>query len=417
MKIYQLKAENFKGLKVVQITPEGNVVQITGKNGQGKTSVLDGICAAFCGRFAKSLDKPVRTGAEGAEVTVETEDLIVTRKWNADGKSTLRVENKEGKRFASPQSVLDALVGALSFDPMEFSRQKPREQRETLLSLVDLGYDPDEVERRIKAIYDERTVVGRELKTAQGAYDECPVPPEGTLDKEVSVSGLMDQLREAEERKKKNDQIRRHLHELEDEQDGRNKKIAELEKELAMYRQEAEKCKAYIQEAELLVTELVDPNIELIKEWIASADERNANYRLKKRMEDLRVKAKAKQAEYDGLTEKLNAVQKAKADALAAVKFPVVGLGFDADGVTFNGIPFAQASSAEQLKVSLGIAMELNPRLRVIRITDGSLLDEDSMAEIRAMAEEKDYQVWIECVDSSGKVGVVIEDGTVKEGK
>jgi recombinational DNA repair ATPase RecF len=41
MKITKLIAENVKKLSVVEITPDGNLVQITGKNGQGKSSVLD----------------------------------------------------------------------------------------------------------------------------------------------------------------------------------------------------------------------------------------------------------------------------------------------------------------------------------------------------------------------------------------
>ncbi|NGZ99664.1 hypothetical protein G5V59_02720 [Nocardioides sp. W3-2-3] len=51
-----------------------------------------------------------------------------------------------------------------------------------------------------------------------------------------------------------------------------------------------------------------------------------------------------------------------KADALAKATFPVDGLGFDDDGVTYQGVPFAQASSAEQIRVSLAMAMSLNPQ-------------------------------------------------------
>ena len=56
----------------------------------------------------------------------------------------------------------------------------------------------------------------------------------------------------------------------------------------------------------------------------------------------------------------------------------------------------------------------MNPKLRVIRITDGSLLDTENMALIEKMATEADFQIWIERVDESGTAGVVIEDGQVK---
>lgn len=110
----------------------------------------------------------------------------------------------------------------------------------------------------------------------------------------------------------------------------------------------------------------------------------------------------------------MEAREKAKADAISAAQLPVQGLGFGDGVVTFNGIPFDQASSAEQLRVSMAIAMASNPKLRVIRITDGSLLDEDSLAAIADMAKAEDYQIWIERVDATGKVGILIEDGQVK---
>ena len=73
-------------------------------------------------------------------------------------------------------------------------------------------------------------------------------------------------------------------------------------------------------------------------------------------------------------------------------------VGFTDEGVTYNGVPFSQASSAEQIRVSLAMAMALNPKLRVVRILDGSLLDADSMRQVAEMATAADYQVWVERV-------------------
>ena len=76
--------------------------------------------------------------------------------------------------------------------------------------------------------------------------------------------------------------------------------------------------------------------------------------------------------------------------------------------------PFEQASDAERLRASCAIAMRGDAKLRVLRVRDGSLLDPDSLALLREMAEAADYQVWVEQVDVSGKIGIVIEDGRVK---
>ncbi len=118
--------------------------------------------------------------------------------------------------------------------------------------------------------------------------------------------------------------------------------------------------------------------------------------------------------EYEALTAEIEGLDRNKAEGLAAAVFPVDGLGFDESGVTYKGIPFSQASSAEQIQVSLAMAMSLNPTLRVIRIMDGSLLDADSLALISTAATDADYQVWIERVGDGGEGGVVIEDGEIE---
>jgi len=56
----------------------------------------------------------------------------------------------------------------------------------------------------------------------------------------------------------------------------------------------------------------------------------------------------------------------------------------------------------------------MNPKLRVIRVRDGSLLDEDAMKLLAKFADAHDMQIWVERVDSSGAVGFVLEDGRVR---
>jgi DNA repair exonuclease SbcCD ATPase subunit len=50
MKIVNLKADNIKKLVAVEISPADNTVIVTGKNGAGKSSVLDAIWWALSGK-------------------------------------------------------------------------------------------------------------------------------------------------------------------------------------------------------------------------------------------------------------------------------------------------------------------------------------------------------------------------------
>jgi hypothetical protein len=61
----------------------------------------------------------------------------------------------------------------------------------------------------------------------------------------------------------------------------------------------------------------------------------------------------------------------------------------------------------------MAIGMAINPKLRVMRIKDGSLLDDKTLAIVSSMAEKEDFQVWLECVDTTGKVGIYLSDGEV----
>jgi hypothetical protein len=63
----------------------------------------------------------------------------------------------------------------------------------------------------------------------------------------------------------------------------------------------------------------------------------------------------------------------------------------------------------------LAIAMASNPKLRVIRIKDGSLLDDDALALVAQTAEQHDYQVLMERVGTGDPGAIIIEDGQVKE--
>ena len=99
---------------------------------------------------------------------------------------------------------------------------------------------------------------------------------------------------------------------------------------------------------------------------------------------------------------------------LDGATYPVQGLALGDDGILFNGLPFSQASSAEQLRVSVGIGLASNPRLRVLLVRDGSLLDPASLAMMREMAESAEAQVWIERVSKGDECTVIIQDGRIE---
>lgn len=423
MKIIKLQAENVKRLKAVEITPNDDMVIISGKNGQGKSSVLDSIWFALGGKnAAKDTVRPIRDGEKAAIATVDLGDLIVSRNWTNNETSYLKVETKDGAKYPSPQKMLDELVGMLSFDPLEFSGMDSREQLKTLLAMVKLEIDPQEIDNQKKAIYDDRTMLNREIKSLQGQLEGMSKPEEGLPEKELSSADVMAEYQAASDQLTANNSLRADL-----ENDKRRyaqksaeiatieDRIKQLQEELKGAKSELEQIKKHGEELKAKVETLQDPDLNSFKEKLAQVEGINEKIRQGKRYSDTVNNLKAKQSESQVLSDQMTALDNQKQDAIKKAKFPIDGLGFADEGVTYNGIPFKQSSDAEKLKVSLAMAMAINPKLKVILIKDGSLLDSDNLRLISEMAKEKDYQVWIERVADDGKgVGIVIEDGQVK---
>jgi DNA repair exonuclease SbcCD ATPase subunit len=416
MKIISLYAENVKRLKAVEIRPDGNAIILEGKNAQGKSSVLDAIWWALGGVAAqKGSDKPIREGQARAKVDLDLGDIHVTRTWTANDRSTLKVENADGTTVKSPQALLDGLVGRLSFDPLAFSRMAAKEQRETLIDLAGIREELQGIERVRQTAYDSRTETGREIKRLEGYLEKVQGCDPNAPDEQVSPETIMAELREAQQviglnRTKRDtlDQLRAKAKRIQD-------RIASLKAEIEKEESELGSVCEVGKDLSLEVESLVDPDLDAITEKLNDLQAINAAVQAKRERNDTEAALLAAGNERDRLTEEIGNADKAKEELLQNAPLPVPGLSINDNGVTFRGVPFAQCSGAEQLKISLAMAMRLNPTLRVIRITDGSLLDEESLKQVAAMAEAEDYQVWVERVaDEPSGAAVYIEDGEVR---
>jgi DNA repair exonuclease SbcCD ATPase subunit len=421
MKIISLTAENIKKLVAVQITPDGNVVQITGKNGQGKSSILDAIWWAIVGADAIQA-QPIRKGQTKAKIKLDLGTLKVERRFTDKG-NYLTVENEEGARYPSPQKMLDDLIGALSFDPLAFARMKPREQFEALRGIANV--DLEEFDRLNKADFEKRTDINRQAKQKRAMVENRAKLPDDLPAEPIDTAPILDELQkvgefngEIETRKARREAVAAEIANLKAEGSRLRMEASELRRKADDLEAAAISAEAQASAQQKRLDEapaLPEPkDASEVRARLESAEFTNKVIAERDQRAQIQKEAEELEAQSEALTKAMEARAKQKADAIAAAKMPVEGLGFGDGIVTFNGIPFEQCSSAEQLRVSMAIAMAANPKLRVIRIQDGSLLDEDSLAEIGRMAEAQDYQVWIERVETSGKVGFIVEDGHVR---
>ena len=204
-RIVQLQAENVKKIRVVEITPQGSLVVIGGDNAEGKSSVLDSIAMAIGGKD-EAPAQPVRRGAKKARIVLDLGDIIVQRTFTAAGGTGLKVTNKDGASYASPQAILDSLTTRVTFDPLAFLLQKPPQQAATIRALSGVDFAPLDAER--KKAFDERTNVSRDADSARARLAKLPNYPDAP-DEPVTSGAVLKDLNAAMARNAANADIRK----------------------------------------------------------------------------------------------------------------------------------------------------------------------------------------------------------------
>lgn len=423
MKIISLQSENVKCLRAVEITPGGDSVEIAGKNGAGKSSVLDSIFYALGGQ-KHVCERPIRDGESSAKIVLELDDYTVTRTFTASGGGSLTVRARDERKIASPQAVLDTLVGDLAFDPLAFTRLKPEDQTNLLRKLV--GIDTTVFDQDCAKLYEKRTEVNREIASLNARINGRKIDdslPAAEIDAKDIIAARAEAVG-------KNDAYKAARYTF----GGVVRMIAQTDSEMSESEAGIELLKRQLQAAEEKHRLLSLQRISLVEQrqafvqppddidvsdfdrQLLDSQSKNAAIRANNELIVLAANRTAAQCRSVELTKSLENIAAAKEKLITEAKYPVPGLGFSSTGaVTYNGVPFEQLSTAQRLKISAAIGIALNPKLRVMLIRDGSAMDETTLAELITIAKEHDTQLWIERVGKlSGELpGVVIEDGSV----
>lgn len=413
-RIRRLFIENVKRVRVVEIIPKGDVIEIAGQNAQGKSSIIDSIIYVLGGK-EEIPTEPIRKGEKSARIVLETDEFTATRSWTANDKTYLTVAANTGK---SPQAFLDSKVNRISFDPVAFMRMKPKEQ-EALLRQVT-GLSTVELEQERLRIYEMRTTIGRDVDRLKVFRNELGNPVYDLPDEEESVQELIDRIdsvgRMSESRNKLISKIATAKGDIANSDERIKIKLAQIE-ELKKEIEGIEKVKfvnlkrieAMQKEADEIVLEDTTP----LRGELKVIEEKNKQIRQNQQINKTQNQLDDVQAQYNNCTQDIAEIDEQVKQMVRETEFPVKGLSINEQGIVFNEIPLQQASQAEQVKIGLAIAEALNPELQIILVKDGSLLDKKSMGTIRNFAKEKDYQIWVERVEPDSSDAIIIEDGGI----
>lgn len=172
MKISKIKISNLFGIKEQSL--DGKSIEITGSNGQGKTSILDAIRYALTNSSER--DYIVKKGESEGEILIETDTgLSINRKKRTQSSDYKSIKQNE-KEINSPESFLKEIFTPMQLNPVEFTQMSKQEQNRIILDLIEFDWDLNWIKEKFGEIpsgvdYSQNILeVLNEIQSEDGEY-------------------------------------------------------------------------------------------------------------------------------------------------------------------------------------------------------------------------------------------------------
>ena len=410
IKINNLEIENTKRIKAVKLEPTQNgLTVIGGKNGQGKTSVLDSIAWALGGEKFRPT-APAREGSEippSLKITLNN-GLIVERK----GKnSALKVTDPNG--FKGGQQLLNEFVSELAIDLPKFINASDKEKANTLLQIIGIGNELLYLEKKEKDLYDQRRVTGQiadqkaKYAKEQPSFSDAPDVP-------ISVSDLLKQQQEILAKNGENQRLRQERDRLESKMNAIDDAVKQARRKLLDLEGQQLEIMQKLDTARKTADQLVDESTEELEQNIKDIEEINVKVRANEAKKAAEADAKKYKDEYDALTTRLEDVRAEKISLLNQADLPLPGLSVESGELLYKGHKWDCMSGGEQLKVATAIVRKLKPQCGFVLIDKLEQMDLDAMNEFGAWLEDEGLQAIATRVSTGDECAIIIEDGEVK---
>lgn len=192
-----------------------------------------------------------------------------------------------------------------------------------------------------------------------------------------------------------------------------DQQIAELQRERARTQEEADRLGERIERGKEVIVELTieknaaadavdgfpDPGPRMLDLRRQLGHVKQSNAALVKRrlaqeqMERLAHEADICQTDHKAMDGVLESLRRLRANLLNGVDLGVSGLEVGLGELRLNGVPFRQASMAEQIRTACAVAFKQNPRLRLLRVDNCEHLDSKSRQLLLELADANGWQV------------------------
>jgi DNA repair exonuclease SbcCD ATPase subunit len=442
-KIDKLVLTNFKKHENYIGKFHGNHFVVFGLNGAGKTTVIDAIKRTF-GQKAKVLE-PIKQGADGATiqnyVMKDNEVYCLEEKISkTTGKGRLKFYRVNGNLKDELKPTLERFYDIFG-NPIDFTELIDMNGDEQFDFLKDnLGFDLSVYEHNYRAVYEDRTLIGREVETLKGVINDPsasitdsdietykePKDAAIILQGKVDLEPLLNERGAAEMRAQA-------IRQIQLKEEAVERRIKELQAELVNLIETKESFKGWYEANPPIDTSDIDKkieeaklvNIEVDQQLGAVSQHNEMYYRVRKHLSSKEDLLK-KQALYNEKTKTLEDIEEDMKKTLTQLPIGSLVPGLEIvyinttetddkgkerkvvkKGLMLEGLPFNrnQHSYGKLLKAVIKMAAHFNAdKLNFIPIRDWNLLDPLSQQELLDFAKDNpdlNIQFGIERVDSN----------------
>ena len=404
IKINKLEIENVKRVKAVSLEPTQNgLTVIGGRNGQGKTSILDSIAWALGGNKYKP-SQPHREGSvlpPNLQISLSN-GLEIKR----DGKnSDLKVIDPSGQKAG--QKLLDSFVEEFALNLPKFMESSNADKARTLLQIIGVGDKLAEFEKKEQELYNERLVIGRVADQKKKFAAEMTYFQEAPKEL-ISVSELIQEQQAILTKNAENERLR-------GQRDSLKQRQVQLDSEIARLIEEKAKVDQQLEIAEKDALDLHDESTEQLEYSISNTEEINRKVRANLDKDKAEQDAQIEKEKYDNLSAQIDRIRLDKNQLLEDADLPLPGLSVAEGELLYKGQRWDNMSGAEQLKVSTAIVRKLNPECGFILIDKLEQMDLDTLKEFGQWLEQEQLQAIATRVSTGDECSIIISDGYGEE--
>jgi energy-coupling factor transporter ATP-binding protein EcfA2 len=151
--LQSLQVENHLRIKFCRIDAKGRSVIISGKNGSGKSSIVNSFLNCVCGPDSKRAPEPVHNGAKESRTVADFGDLKIERIVALNEKTgkyvtkKLQVTPSGGGKVNRPQELLDSMFDKCGRDPVKFLESRNQDQVDAVLGRAGVAVPVDKVKK------------------------------------------------------------------------------------------------------------------------------------------------------------------------------------------------------------------------------------------------------------------------------